>query len=280
MVEPKTPEPQRFIDLGRPRRIWAIGAVHADPDRLDAIHHAVAERFRPGDRLVYLGNMIGRGEWVIETVDRLIAFRSAMLAMPGMVAGDLVYLRGGQEEMWQKLMQLQFAPDPRQVLDWMLRQGVATTLAAYGGSAEAGMAAARGGTVSLGRWTQGLRQAMQSRPGHEALFNSLRRAAYTGGVASTDPATPRGLLFVSAGIDPARPLTHQGDAFWWGGAGFARLDQPYGGFRRLVRGYDPAHQGVAAGEITVTLDGGCGFGGTLVCGCFDGSGEVLEMFQA
>lgn len=290
----------RFASLGRPRRVWAIGAIHAQPDRLDVIHHAIAQRFRPGDRLVYLGNMIGFGDRVVETIDRLLAFRIGLLAMPGMIASDIVYLRGQQEEMWQKLQQLHFAPDPRTVLDWMLRQGVAPTLAAYGGNLEAGMAAARGGAVMLGRWTRELRQSMAARPGHEALFNALRRAAYTGGpvgspIGSLDGdgaddgppgASSRGggsLLLVSAGIDPRRPLTGQGDAFWWGGAAFARLDRPYGNFRRLVRGYNPLwspeEPNVDVGPVTVTLDGGCGRGGHLVCACFDSFGEMLDLFQ-
>ncbi|GLR79662.1 hypothetical protein HUE56_11445 [Azospirillum oryzae] len=298
----------RFASLGRPRRVWAIGAIHAQPDRLDLIHHAIGQRFRPGDRLVYLGNMIGFGDRVVETVDRLLAFRIALLAMPGMIASDIVYLRGQQEEMWQKLLQLHFAPDPRTVLDWMLRQGVAPTLAAYGGNLDAGMAGARGGAVMLGRWTRELRQAVAARPGHEQLFNALRRAAYTGGPANDTAANggaanggaPDGasdgdgwtgnsrgggsLLLVSSGIDPRRPLTGQGDAFWWGSAGFGRLEQPYGGFNRLVRGYDPGwtpeSPGVDVGPVTVTLDGGCGRGGHLVCACFDSFGEMLDLFQA
>lgn len=280
MADVQKAEPQKFADLGRPRRIWAIGAIHAQPEPLDAIHHAVAQRFHPGDRLIYLGNMIGRGERVLETVDRLLAFRRGLLAMRSMVATDIVYLRGAQEEMWQKLLQLHFAPDPRQVLEWMLRQGVGTTLAAYGGSLEAGLAAARGGAVSLGRWTQALRQTVQAHPGHETLFNSLRRAAYTGYPQGGAEGEPRGVLLVSAGLDPARPIGHQGDAFWWGGSAFSRMEEPYGGFRRVVRGYDPARQGVAAADFTATLDGGCGFGGHLVCACFDPAGEILEIFQA
>jgi len=272
----------RFAVLGRPRHIWAVGAIHAQPDHLDAIHAAIAQRFQPGDRLVYLGNMIGHGDRVIDTMDRLLAFRRALLSGRGMLASDIVYLRGAQEEMWQKLLQLHFAPDPRHVLEWMLGQGVGPTLAAYGGVPESGMAAARGGAVMLGRWTRELRQAMQARPGHEALFNALRRAAYTGNAdGGADGGGPEGggLLLVSAGIDPARPLGEQGDAFWWGGNGFARLAEPYGAFRRLVRGFDPARQGVSAAAVGLTLDGGCGFGGHLVCARLDSSGDVLDLFQ-
>ncbi|MGQ9364815.1 hypothetical protein [Azospirillum sp. ST 5-10] len=268
---------QKFADLGRPRRIWAVAAVHAQVDRLAALHAAIAAEFRPGDRLVYLGNMIGWGEAALATLDELLAFRRSLLAMRGLMAEDVVYLRGSQEEMWQKLLQLHFAPNPREVLDWMMRQGLAPVLAAYGGSAEQGVAAARGGNVALGRWTAALRAAMQDRPGHATLFSALRRAAFTG---SPEAVEPGGVLLVNAGIDPGRPFGHQGDSFWWGGSGFARIDGPYGGFARVVRGYDPARQGVQAGDFTATLDGGCGFGGPLVCGVVSPTGDLLELFQA
>ena len=61
--------------------------------------------------------------------------------------------------MWQKMLQLQFAPNPQDVLRWMLAQGVEGTLRAYGGRPEEGMAAAREGAVRLTRWTNGLREA-------------------------------------------------------------------------------------------------------------------------
>ncbi|WP_029010807.1 hypothetical protein [Azospirillum halopraeferens] len=277
MSDPQKPDKQKFADLGRPRRIWAVGAVHAEAGRLAAVHAAIAAEFRPGDRLVYLGNLIGRGEAVLDTLDEVLGFRRTLLARRGMAATDIVYLRGGQEEMWQKLLQLHFAPNPREVLDWMMRQGLAPTLAAYGGTVEQGMAAARGGTVALGRWTASLRNAMQGRDGHATLFSALRRAAYTG---SPEAPEPGGVLLVNAGIDPSRPFGHQGDSFWWGAHGFARIDAPYGGFARVVRGYDPAGQGVRIGDVTATLDGGCGSGGPLVCGLIAPTGEVLELFQA
>jgi hypothetical protein len=264
---------QRFADLGRPRRVWAVGSVHADRDRLQALHLLLAERFTPGDRIVYLGNLIGWGVPVLGVIDDLLAFRRAVLAVRGAMAGDVVYLRGAQEEMWTKLLQLQFAPNPREVLDWMLQRGVEPTLAAYGGTPDHARIAARSGSVLLARWTQTLRAAMLARPGHENFFNALRRAAHAA------PRPDGGLLLVSAGIDPAKPLAQQADEFWWGLPGFARLDQPYEGFARVVRGYDPQRQGEAAGTHTATLDAGCGFGGPLVCAGLSPQGDILEWLR-
>ncbi|HRJ60421.1 MAG TPA: hypothetical protein PKZ99_04490 [Azospirillaceae bacterium] len=283
-------ESQRFVDLGKPRRIWAVGAIHAEADRLRGVHAALAARFCVGDRIVYLGNMIGRGAAVIETIDELLAFRRLALAARGACVDDVVYLRGGQEEMWRSLLQLQFAPNPAEVLDWMLGQGVAATLAAYGGDPAQGFAAARGGAVSLTRWTQGLRAAFYARPGHEQLFSALRRAAHVGqphdARANGGEAAPLGAarplsgpLFVCAGVDPSRPFALQGDRFWWGAAGFARMEAPFSGFARVVRGYDPGKGGAAAGDFHATLDGGCGFGGALVCAGFDSAGQLIDSFQ-
>lgn len=266
-------ETQKFAELGRPRRIWAVGAVHAEVGRLRALHEIIAGRFQPGDRLIYLGNLIGRGEKTLAVIEEVLAFRKTVLSTRGVLASDVVFLRGAQEEMWNKLLQLQFAPNPREVLEWMLRQGVAPVLVAYGSTPEQGLRAASNGAIFLGRWTQGLRNAVMSHPGHQNLFSALRRAAY----CETPPA--RGVLLVSAGIDPSRPFRHQNDSFWWGNPAFARIDRPFEGFGRIVRGYDPGHQGVAVTPVTATFDDGCGFGGALVCGCVAADGEVLDLIK-
>ena len=261
----------KFASLGRPGRIWAISAIHARSDRLDVLHDHLASQFAVGDRIVYLGNFVGRGDAVHETIAEMLSFRRDILAIPGVIADDLVYLRGAQEEMWQKLLQLQFAPNPKDVLGWMLDQGVDATLRAYGGNSDAGMAAAREGAVQLTRWTNQLRAAMRDAPGHNNLFSVLRRAAFT-----EDGA----VLFVSAGIDPSRPLPAQGDSFWWGSGGFADLSEPYFGCRKVIRGYDPANGGVTVGDVTATLDGGCGRGGRLIAAQIGPDGQILELLEA
>src|SRR5579862_6186361 len=131
----------------------------------------------------------------------MLDFRRRLLARPHGFACDAVYLRGAQEEMWQKLLQLQFAPNPSEVLDWMVREGIAATVAAYGGELRQGFAAARDGPRTITRWTSALRNAMNAAPGHTALFSRLHHAA-----VSHDNQ----LLFVHAGIDWSRPLATQG----------------------------------------------------------------------
>ncbi|MEE9301028.1 MAG: hypothetical protein V3V17_07870 [Alphaproteobacteria bacterium] len=263
---------QMFATLKRARRVWAVGAIHADAERLARLHDGLARDFRQGDRLVYLGNMIGHGRPVIETIDELLYFRRLLLARSGVMACDLAYLRGSQEEMWDKLLQLHLAVNPAEVLRWMFEHGIAPGLEAYGSSGETALARARAGASQLARWTNEIRAAMQANPGHVELFSALRRAAYT---------EDGGLLFVHAGINRDEPLTAQGDALWWGGNDFDQAqDAPYGDFTRVVRGFDPRREGYRITEFGATLDGGCGFGGKLIAACFSPGGRLLDRIEA
>ena len=261
---------ERFAVLTQAGRVWAIGAIHADVDRLKAVHEELETRFELGDRLVYLGNYLGSAGNILETLDELTAFRRRLL-VPGMETIDIVYLRGSQEEMWHKLLQIQFATGPGEVLTWMLDQGIGATLTAYGGDPEVGHLRFREGVVAATRWTGELRTAMQAHPGHADILNDLKRAAYTEGGE---------LLFVHAGLDPGRPLTEQGDTFWWGSGYFADIDQPFAGFRRVVRGFDRQRRGPMETAYTTSLDGGCGFGGNLVAACFTLDGESCDRIEA
>lgn len=258
---------RRFTVFHKPRRIWAVASIHGEAALLARLHAGLLERWQLADRIVYLGNMLGRGPAVRDTLDELLAFRRAVLGAPHAIPEDIVYLRGGQEEMWQKLLQLQFANDPRAVLQWMLNHGAGATLEAYGSGGERAMSEARQGPLAITRWTSSLRQAVQRHPGHFQILSELRRAAYS---------DDQGLLFVNAGLDPSRPLEAQADSFWWGHPAFAQLVEPYGDFRRVVRGFDPRHPGIEQGPAVTTLDGGAGFGGALVAGCFATDGTLLD----
>ena len=265
----------RFSYLGAPARIWAVSAIHAEPTRLAALHDALYPRLRAGDRLIYLGNYIGHGAGPAETIDELLLFRRSFMSIPGVFADDVVYLRGGQEEMWQKLMQIQFAPDPMETMRWMMDNGMAATLRAYGLSPRDGLVAAHEGVLSLTRWTAKIRDAARRRPGHETFSTHWRRAAFT-----CHHSSPYPMLFVHAGLNPSVSLDNQGDSFWWGGKSFCRMDAPYNPYRKVVRGFDPAHGGLHLNCVTATIDGGCGFGGTLICTGFDGEGQVFDMIEA
>ncbi len=261
----------KFARLRKARRIWAVASVHGEAERLSRLHDRIAARFGDGDRIVYLGNYSGRGGAVAATIDELLDFRRRVLARPRGFACDVVFLRGAQEEMWQKLLQLQFAPNPGEVLAWMVREGVEATVRAYGGEVRQGFAASRDGPRTLTRWTSGLRDAMNAAPGHTTLFGRLRHAAMS---------DDNQLLFVHAGVDASRPLAGQGDAFWWGERDILALAAPFDGFRRVVSGFDRHRRGLVEGEFAVSLDAGAGRGGRLLAAAFAPDGTVLEVLEA
>jgi hypothetical protein len=259
----------KFIDLGRPNRIWAIPAIHSDANSLIELHDLLLEHFIPGDRILYLGNYIGYGRQTCETIDELLTFRRLILSIQGVHANDLIFLRGRQEEMLNKLLQLQFAPDPENVLLWMLGNGLASTLQAYGLNQHTAFHAAKEGVMGLTKWTKQVRETIRSHKGHEIFFNHLKQAAYTS----------EQLLFVHAGLDSKRELADQGDNFWWGNDNFKQIQTAYKPFEKVIRGFDPEHKGMYINGITASLDNGCGFGGDLICTAFDQDGQVFDTIE-
>lgn len=270
----QTATDSRFASMGAPRRIWALSAIHGDTTRLTAVHDALYEYVRPGDRIVYLGNYTGYGNDAAACIDEILAFRRMVLSINGMMCSDIVYLKGQQEEMWQKLLQLQFAPDPTNVLLWMLGNGLSPTLDSYGISAHDGIEACRGGTMSLNKWINSIREAVRRNPGHETFSVHHSRAAFT------QESCDFPMLFVHAGLNTKKGLSEQGDHFWWSAGKFNEINDAYLPFRKVIRGYDPGRGGMNLNCVTATIDGGCGFGGSLVCAGFDQSGEIIDILEA
>ncbi len=261
----------KLANLGLPRRIWAVTACLGAVERLDRLHLAIAERFSPGDRLVYLGNYLG-GPATVAIIDRLLAFRLWLLARPGMIPTDFIYLRGGQEEIWSKLLQIQFAPNPREVLPWMLDHGGAATLECYGGSAAEGLMAAREGAMAMTKWTNQLRETIRRHDGHQKFMSVLQQAALTERTGAGQ------LLFVHSGLEPAQSLGKQGDNFWWNAEGFKRIAPPYETFTRIFRGYDPPGQGAKLDDYAVTLYGNTS-NGPLLAAAIAPDGNILELID-
>lgn len=264
---------EKFADLGTPRRIWAIAAVHGDIERLATLHDHLASRFALHDRLLYLGNYLGaESRTNAEVMDELLAFRSALLAKTGVEASDIVYLRGPAEEAWLRLLRLQFAPVPVQTLDKLLASSVEAYVRLYGVSLNDTKSMARAGSMAITRWTNQLRVLQRNAPGHEPLICSMRRAA-----TAHVPGDPRKLLFVPAGFDSSRSLEDQGECLWWSSAPFGASSRTQAHYVRIVRGFDSVNSGLDLEGEAVTLDGGCGRGGPLVCGCFTPTGKLAEV---
>lgn len=265
---------RRFASLKSPNRLWAISSVHGEVERLASLHDAVLHRVQPGDRIIYLGNYTGYGTRSAETVDEILTFRRRVLSMRGMIPEDLVYLRGRQEDMMQTLQQLHFCPNPVDTLLWMLASGLANTFQSYGICAHDGIMAAREGTTYITRWTGRVRDILRTHPGHDTFNTQFRRAAFT----QYGERFP--LLFVNADIDPFKPLKDQDDRLWWGGEHFPDMHECYAPFEKVVRGFDPRHRGLMLNCVTASLDGGCGFGGSLVCAGLECSGDFFEVLEA
>lgn len=266
----------KFSNLKRPNKIWAVSSIHADVERLIHIHDAIFDRFRPGDRLVYLGNYTGYGLHSRETIDELLMFRRLLLAQPGMKPHDIVYLRGAQEELWNKLTQLHFAHKPVDTLLWLMGSGLGNTMQSYGICPHDGIMAAREGTVSITKWVNHARHQIRQNAGHDTFMTHSTRAAFT----EVDGRNP--ILFVNAGLDPQKPLEAQEDNLWWAYDEFEDFEhgtQSYDPFEKVIRGFDPKHEGVYLNGVSATIDGGCGFGGPLVAASMCAEGNIDELME-
>lgn len=270
----KSKQKSKFRSLGTPNKIWAVSAIHGDCTRLEGLHNAIYERINVGDRLVYLGNYTGYGEQSYEVIDEILTFRRAILAIPGMRISDITYLRGGQEEMLHILSQLQFCREPVDTLLWMLGSGMSNTMKSYGICPHEGITAAREGIMSLTRWTNKIKSQLRRQKGFDSFMTNHKRAAFT------KIEEEKSALFVNAGVDPSLKLEEQESSLWWQGERFHEMNGSYEPFNKVIRGFDPKHQGVQLNGVTASLDGGCGFGGSLVCAGLDAKGDVFELMEA
>ena len=261
---------EKFGSLSLAKRVWAVSSIHGDLDRLMELHDALVGCWRPGDRLVYLGNYLGPGPDIKGVLDELLSFRINRLCQPGMTAPDIVFLRGAQEEMWRKLLQIQLAPNPATVFDWMVDHDIGGTLEAYDETEEDVRKYFREGILATTKWTNRLRAKIQAHPGHNEILISLRRAAFTENGE---------LLFVHAGIDIDRPILYQSDSFWWESSQFDKIEKPYAGFNKIIRGFEPTHGGITETDHTATIDGGCGYGGPLKSACFTLDGKIVDQLS-
>lgn len=264
-------------DLGTPKRIWAIPSLHSDVNSLISIHDQLLEHFVAGDKIIYLGNYTGYGKQPIETITEILTFRRLILATPGVFPNDLIYLRGAQEEIFEKLWQLHYAPDAEQVLLWMLGNGLAPTLEACGVSTHEALEAVRHGSKFMSQWINKTRKFIRSHIDYDAFYINMKRAAIRSGDSQDDESF---MLFVNSGFDFNKTLDEQADAFWWNGDNFDKTKDKYATFDWVVRGYDPKHRGIFIRKHYATLDNGVGFGGDLICAALDQKGDIAHYLEA
>lgn len=252
---------------------WALGALDGDDAALERLGGFLMQRWQSGDRLVVLGNMLGAAGNTTRLIDLMLLLRRRLLARPGAEVEDFIFLRGAQEEMWHKVLQLQFAIAPLDVLDWMLARGLANMIEGYGHSIAEGRSACRNGPRAIARWTTGLRGQQALRPGHSDLLNALSRAAL-----SADGC----LVFAATGVDPGRPLGEQADAFWWNAQSDTALDEALGkasdggwpSIIRIVRGAGPSNNAAQDDGRVLTVTRA-----TPALVALDADGAVLERIE-
>lgn len=263
-----------FVELKNASRIWAVGSIHSNLSSFNSIKDFILKNFKDGDKLIFLGNVLGLGNKSKETLTSLLNLRSKIMSKFFIKPDGIIFLRGAQEEMFSKILQLHIAPNPVEIVNWMFSHGVDKTLNSYGYSNSEVLDIASSGTVSISKWTSKLNETIIRNQGHKEYFLNLKHAAYS---------SSKKILFVNRGVDTSRPLSAQNDCFWWGYQNFSNINKPYKSFSRIVRGYQSKHNNEfesAKSKIVCTLFKQPLSNNLIYAGIFSENGEILEIFES
>ena len=262
-----------FVELSKSKKIWAIGSIHSNLKSFASIKQFILKNFETTDKLIFLGNVIGLGNDSKETLSSVIDLRFNLMSKFKLKPESIVFLRGAQEEMFSKLLQLQLAPNPSEIVEWMFDHGVNETIKSYGFSENEVKNIASSGTINISKWTSNLNQALHNNPGHTQYFLNLKHAAYS---------HTKKILFVNRGVDITRPLSAQNDCFWWGFQNFSTIQSPYKTYLRIVRGYESQHLNqleISKNHIVCTLFKQPLSNKSVICGIFNENGDILDLFE-
>ena len=262
-----------FVELKKSNKIWAIGSIHSNLKSFTSIKEFLLRNFEANDKLIFLGNVIGLGKNSKETLSSVIDLRFNLMSKFTLKPESIVFLRGAQEEMFSKLLQLQLAPNPSEVIEWMFDHGVNETIKSYGFTEKEVRNISSSGTINITKWTSNLNKVLNKNPGHSQYFLNLKHAAYS---------NTKKILFVNRGVDITRPLSAQNDCFWWGFQNFSLIDKPYKTFSRIVRGYESEHLNqskIINKNVVCTLFKQPLSNKIVVCGIFGENGEILDLFE-
>ena len=189
-----------FVKICKPAKIWAIGSIHSRYNSFESIKDYLLKGFQKEDYLIFLGNIIGLGDNSKETLTSVVDLRNQLMAKFMIKPEKIIFLRGAQEEMLLKLLQLQIAPNPKDIVKWMFDHGVNSTIKSYGFNEEEILDVASQGTLSITRWTAKLNEAILREPGHKEYYTHLKHAAFS---------HTKKILFLNRGVDVSRPLSAQ-----------------------------------------------------------------------
>ncbi len=264
----------KFIEVKNSSRIWAVGSIHSNLEAFNNVSKYILENFKKTDSLIFLGNVIGLGNYSKETLSSLIELRFKLMSQFKLKPEKIIFLRGAQEEMINKLLQLQIAPNPNEIVKWMFEHGVDKTLESYGFLKDEVLHIASTGTLSITKWTSKLNSTIKKNPGHTEYLLNLKHAAYS---------DTKKILFVNRGVDITRPLSAQNDCFWWGYQNFSKIDNPYNSFVRIVRGYQSNLENEleqSKKRVVCTLFKQPLSNNSVFAGIFDKNGDIIDLFES
>ena len=265
---------RKFQEIKNANRIWAVGSLHSCLDSFNSIKNYILSKFNYGDRLIFLGNVIGFNNKSKEIISEVLNLRFQLMAKYNLKNEDIIFLRGAQEEMFSKLLQLQIAPNPIEIIEWIFSHGVDQTIISYGLSPAEFKNTASQGTIQINKLTSKLNKQISLISGHKEFFSNLKHAAYS---------DSKEILFVNRGVDITRPLSAQSDCFWWGYQNFSLIDKPYNSFVRIVRGYQSNPYNDlknSKGKILCTLFRPPLKNKKILAGIFSKNGDILELFES
>jgi serine/threonine protein phosphatase 1 len=263
-----------FLEITNSKKIWAIGSIHSRLQSFISIKKHLLKNFQKDDYLVFLGNVIGLGEESKQTLSSVIDLRNALMAKFLLKPNKIIFLRGAQEEMFLKLLQLQTAPNPQDIIMWMLDHGIDATIKSYGLSTDEIVNISSQGAIAISKWTKKLSCMLSEEPGHQQYFIHLKHAAFS---------ESKKILFLNRGVDVSRPLSAQNDCFWWGYQNFSDLKEPYNTFTRIVRGYESSKSNLlehSKSKIVCSLFRQPLNSKKIIAGIFTDSGEILDLFES
>ena len=263
-----------FTEITKSKKIWAIGSIHSRHIAFESIKKYVLKKFEKNDSLVFLGNIIGLGTESKKTLSSVLDLRNSLMSKFCLDPEKIIFLRGAQEEMFLKLLQLQTAPNPNDIVKWMFEHGVDATIKSYGFNIEELLQVSMQGTMPISKWTSKLNSVLLAQPGHNQYFSNLKHAAYT---------NTKKILFLNRGVDISRPLSAQNDCFWWGYQNFSNLDKPYNTFIRIVRGYKSSENNLienSKNRIVCSLFHKPLTSSKIIAGIFNDSGDIIDIFES
>ncbi len=264
----------KFHEFVNTDRIWAIGSIHSSLDSFQSIKKYIFSNFKYGDKLIFLGNLIGYNNSSKEIITDVLSLRFNLMAKFNLDHEDIVFLRGAQEEMFSKLLQLQIAPNPSEIIDWIFSHGVDQTLSSYNFEPDQFRNIATQGTIQINKLTSKLNKKILGLPGHKEFFSNLKHAAFSETME---------VLFVNRGVDLSRPLSAQNDCFWWGYQNFSLINKPYKTFKRIVRGYQSNKNNDlenSKNKVLCTLFKQPLKNKKILAGLFAKNGDILELFES